>query len=154
MNFGRFSPCNVMLTPPTPVAWYSPWRVFRRRRVILCNPLVYSDPRGKLEKVPAGFKSDGASVPAILSPFLPSQIDTMEAAILHDWLCGLESVPNSYADAVFRTALRANDISGFYAWIMYAGLRIASPFRNNSDWNWLNAAKWIGGAIWRKWMDG
>ncbi len=82
--------------------------------------------------VPAGFVSDGASIPKILWPILGSPIGNrhLPAAIVHDFLC--ESA-TSYeqrviGDAVFFELLKRCDVPYWRRAAMYCGVRFYARF--------------------------
>ena len=57
--------------------------------------------------VPAGFRTDFASVPRILWPIFPPYGQYTRAAILHDYLCEQRGKCSRFlADAIFREAMR------------------------------------------------
>ncbi|MEL6236396.1 MAG: DUF1353 domain-containing protein, partial [Pseudomonadota bacterium] len=77
--------------------------------------------------VPAQYEFDGASVPWLLSAFVPrSHSDILGAAALHDWLYAQahESVPRRRADAVFREALQRLGLNWFWAMLMWRAVRV------------------------------
>jgi hypothetical protein len=76
-------------------------------------------------RLPAGFESDGASVPRIFWWLLPHD-DTMEGAFLHDALCRDPLLAGHQADALFRLFLRARGHRWWKQVLMYAGVRIGS----------------------------
>ena len=73
----------------------------------LTKDLVYC-PRyhENLFRVPAGFSSDGASIPAIFWAFVghPFDVKLRRPAVLHDWLYYIEERRSS-ADALFYESL-------------------------------------------------
>lgn len=81
--------------------------------------------------VPAGFVTDGASVPRVFWPILPPYKRTKKAAVVHDYLC--RHVVKTYderksADKLFKEMLIDSGESRFRASLAYAGLRIAAAF--------------------------
>ena len=77
--------------------------------------------------IPAGFISDGASIPRALwstigSPFYPKFIP---AALYHDYLLSLSdpSLTKSYIDKEFHRLLLANGVSKFRARLMFWAVR-------------------------------
>jgi Protein of unknown function (DUF1353) len=79
--------------------------------------------------VPEGFVFDGASIPPILSAFLPrSHSDYVQAAALHDWLyrryhshVGERRI---IADRIFAESLAVLGVSPLWRWALYFGVRI------------------------------
>jgi hypothetical protein len=133
---GFSEPVCFELQPPATDGspwWRRPMRVFLRRRVRLTRPLQWRDPWGASYEVPAGFETDGASVPMLLAPAFPSRFDTLEAGVLHDWLCSACGEEMGLADMIFRRALLDLGVRPMTAWLMWAGLRVASPFRGRGQ---------------------
>ena len=148
MNYGTFSKCTVSYLPIRPGGrrFFLPCRTFLTRKVILESPLTFTRPDGSHHTVPAGFVSDGPSVPLLLAPLLPSRQRIMESGIYHDDLCRKKH-DLAWADGEFRLALKAQSIHPCYALVMYLALRVVSPKRScksdrRSSWGWLY---WLGG---------
>ena len=78
--------------------------------------------------VPAGFKSDGASVPRFFwrLVFPPGDAQALEAAILHDWIYRAhpEGWTREEADQLFYKALVADGMSEWRATLAYLGVRL------------------------------
>lgn len=94
---------------------------------VLTAPLVFdSDVLGARVTVPAGFPSDYASVPRVPVAFelFGGDIGDDPAAVVHDYLYSIGTVPRATCDAVLREALRACGVSAWRAWAMWAGVRI------------------------------
>lgn len=80
--------------------------------------------------VPAGFKTDYASVPRIVGAYLLFGGKGKRAAVVHDWLySGALEVTRELADAVFKEALQATGYSAFTVAAMYAGVRVGGASR-------------------------
>lgn len=105
----------------------------------LLEPLEY---RGRKDPfaVPAGFRTDFASVPDVFVWLIPRYGAYTKAAILHDHLCRTALVNRSDADGLFRRALRELGVSVLRRWIMWAGVRAASHV---SDAGWGQRALWL-----------
>jgi hypothetical protein len=76
--------------------------------------------------IPAGFRTDGASIPRPAwittgTPFDPRHI---RAAIYHDYLYQAGAIPRIRADILFRSTLLADGVSGYQAGKMYWALRL------------------------------
>jgi Protein of unknown function (DUF1353) len=92
----------------------------------LVDELVYL---GSWERfvVPAGFRTDFATVPRVVSWLVPRFGAYTLAAILHDWLItdGLraEVVTSRQADGIFRRVMRESGVPVLRRWLMWAGVR-------------------------------
>lgn len=88
-------------------------------------PLVYlSDLAGTLT-VPAGFKTDFASVPRVPIAFLLCGDTASRAAALHDWLYTKpHQLDRATADRVLQEAAIADGVPKWRAWMLWAGVRI------------------------------
>ena len=123
-----FSPLIVRFYPSPAPRWFSPWRTFLTRTVLLEVPLTYTRPDGTICTIPAGFASDGPSFPVFLDWLLPSRFDAMESGIYHDYLCRVRNYALSWVDGEFREALHSQGISPTMASLCYLGLRFAAYF--------------------------
>lgn len=113
----------------------------------LDEPLVYevgSLGSGRRIIVPAGFVTDGASIPRVLQGVLPAWGRWSRAAVIHDYLCRmleLESVRadlcgrrqrqdaaalRAQADAIFHEALIVSGVSRPLAYVMWLAVRASS----------------------------
>jgi hypothetical protein len=103
------------------------------------DDLVY---RGSWERfvVPAGFRTDFASVPRVVTWLFPRFGAYTLAAILHDWLVseGLRSgaVTSRQADGIFRRVMRESGVPVLRRWMMWAGVRwgALTNERRRSGW--------------------
>jgi hypothetical protein len=82
--------------------------------------------------VPAGFITDGASVPAIFWPLVsnPMAPSSLRPAICHDYLYqrkGLGVLTRAMADRVFYAGLLAEGCAKPRAWAMYVAVRLFGP---------------------------
>lgn len=94
-------------------------------RARLIWPLVYnSDVACTTFLVKEGFETDFASVPRIPFVYVAVGDTAHAAAVLHDYLYTTGEVPRSMADAVFKEAAQICGVSGWRAWILWAGVRI------------------------------
>jgi hypothetical protein len=73
--------------------------------------------------VPAGEKTNFASVPRLPLVYLACGDVGRRPATLHDYLYRTGIVTRAEADAVFREALLADGVSWWRAWMMWAGVR-------------------------------
>ena len=81
---------------------------------------------GKKYFVPAGFESDGMSIPRILWGVISPAIDgrTLLPSIIHDWIYFSHVVSRDAADRWYRDALIAAGFPKGKATIVYAGVRL------------------------------
>ena len=90
------------------------------------DPLVYLG-RDERFVVPAGFRTDFATVPLLVAWLVPRFGAYTLAAILHDWLCseGIRSgaVTSRQADGIFRRVMRESGVPVLRRWLMWAGVR-------------------------------
>ena len=109
------------------------------------EPLTY---RGRRDTfvVPAGFRTDFASVPRVVVWLFPRFGRYTMAAVLHDWLVteglagGLVSARD--ADGLFRRVLREEGVPPLRRWLMWTGVRwgaLLTPGRR-AGW-WLDAPR-------------
>ena len=94
----------------------------------LTAPLAYSCPRTtQTYIVPAGFISDGASIPRVLWPLIGRPFDHRwrKEAVLHDFFyrAPVDIVDRKTADLMFYDSLRANGLRRSKAQAMYLGVR-------------------------------
>lgn len=77
-------------------------------------------------EVPAGFVTDGASIPRFLWRVLghPFEAATIGAAVRHDYAYQTGRVPREQADAEFHDNLRADGVGAVKAKLYYFGVRM------------------------------
>jgi len=111
-------------------------RVVDAVRWQLDEPLTY---RGNTDTftVPAGFVTDFASVPRVVTWLLPRYGAYTKAAILHDFLWRQDDVTKNDADGLFRRAMRELGVSIPRRWMMWAAVRTASLMRGATPRDWL-----------------
>lgn len=91
----------------------------------LLAPLIYSCALiNRIIVVPAGFKSDLASVPRIPFAYWLTGGFSNQAAVLHDFLYITCPVDKATADAIFLEAMEATGISWWRRRAMYAAVRV------------------------------
>lgn len=74
--------------------------------------------------IPAGFETDGASVPWWARPWLDPWSRLGLAAVLHDFMLSLPLVAKWDADLAFLHALRSQGVPAFLATILYFAVRL------------------------------
>lgn len=103
--------------------WYEDLPDGRHRR-LLRDVVVLVDGRPIL--IPAGFVTDGASIPRGLWNLLPPFGKYTKAAILHDWLYQFGEFTRSQADFIFLEAMKTLGVALWKRQIMYAGVRVGA----------------------------
>lgn len=93
------------------------WKVFRRTKYRLHVPLVVVG-----HTVPAGFVTDGASLPRLALLFFDPLGLWAEAAVLHDWLLRSHSRP--YAAQEFLEAMFSLGVPRPVAYSFYGAVRL------------------------------
>lgn len=110
----------------------SNWRLWRIERDFTYD--VGALGSGRRIVVPAGFLTDGASVPKIFWSVLPCWGTYSRAAIVHDYLCWrlhqgaphAEAPTRRAADAVFYEAMLVAGTGPLTARILWAGVRVGA----------------------------
>ncbi len=102
------------------------------RTVTLNEALVFYTDSGDEIEVPAGFESDGASVPKAFWSRFPPFGKYLAAAVVHDLLCVQghkgECVYTSVEAAdIFNQAMRVCGVSKFKAWKMTKAVKWFGP---------------------------
>lgn len=94
----------------------------------LVTPLVATR-HGVTWTVPAGFVTDGASVPAIFWPVVsnPYAPSSLRPAILHDWMCRTRTFSSTFAVDVFHEGLRAEGCAPLRSRAMWLAVRWFGP---------------------------
>jgi hypothetical protein len=92
----------------------------------LTEPLVYDSDRAAMTiTVPAGFKTDFASVLRLPVIYLLFGDKAHGPATVHDYLYQTGIVKRKLADDVFAEAMRVSTrLSGFDRWMMWAAVRV------------------------------
>lgn len=101
---------------------------------ILFAPLLYhSVVLDALLEVPTGFKTDLASIPRFVQPFIPKEGKYNRAAVVHDWLYAKgriavigdgRPVTRKEADDVLLEASRVLHVRESQALAIYTGVRL------------------------------
>jgi hypothetical protein len=128
---------------PTTVPFDSPALTVRRASDELwavVEPLVYHGNRDTFV-VPAGFRTDFASVPRVAVWLFPRFGRYTPAAVLHDWLTtvGLRTgvVDSRDADGLFRRVMAELEVPPVRRWLMWTGVRwgaLVNPLRRPGWW--------------------
>jgi Protein of unknown function (DUF1353) len=112
-------------------------------RWALVDALVYQGRRDRF-LVPAGFRTDFATVPALVRWLVPRFGTYTLAAILHDWLVteGLRTgaVTSRDADGIFRRVMRESGVPVIRRWLMWAGVRWGALGSERRRTGWLISA--------------
>lgn len=98
---------------------------------LLLSDFRYLDAEVGLITVPAGFKTDFASIPKIFWNLLPATGRYGRAAVVHDWLyykgrAGQTPVTRGQADAVFRRAMAEEGVGAFTRTLIWAAVRLGA----------------------------
>lgn len=106
----------------------------------LAHDVVYRGARDDFT-VPAGFVTDFATVPAVVTWLVPRAGAHTLAAVLHDWTCteGIRTgaISSRDADGLFRRTMRELGVPPVRRWLAWAGVRwgaLASDLRRPGWW--------------------
>lgn len=106
-------------------------------RFALVEPVCYAG-KHQTFTVPAGFVTDFATVPIMLTWFIPRYGVYTRAAIVHDYLClHPGALTRRDADGIFRRMLRELKVTWPVRWMMWAGVRSASSMSNATGKEWI-----------------
>lgn len=93
------------------------------RSIKLVQPFGYIDARGRRWDVPAGAKTDGASVPRVFwQLFAPFSGKYREAAVIHDHFCGTKTRSWQDTHNVFYEAMLTAGVAETSARVMWAAV--------------------------------
>lgn len=90
----------------------------------LVLPLIYLRSDYTAITVPAGFITDLASIPRLLHPLIPVNGKHRAAAVLHDYLYAMQTMPRAQCDAIFLEAMEACGVRWTQRWAMYSAVRV------------------------------
>jgi len=81
---------------------------------------------GRTITVPAGFVSDGMSIPWLFQPLIgsPFKIPFVFPAIVHDWFYRQQMIDRNLADTIFRAMLTEDGVSKWKCAAIYYSLRL------------------------------
>jgi len=103
-------------------------------RIVTLNRTLHyrSDILGHTIAVPAGFVSDGASVPRALWSIYPPFGKYLEAAVVHDWFCvlghkGESPIDYKMAAKVFDEAMKVCHVNKWRRFKMYWAVVLGGP---------------------------
>jgi hypothetical protein len=109
----------------------------------LVDELVYRGSRQRFV-VPAGFRTDFATVPRVVTWLVPRFGAYTLAAVLHDFLCteGIRSgaVSAREADGIFRRVMRESGVPVLRRWLMWTGVRWGALTDGRRRAGWLASA--------------
>lgn len=95
-------------------------------RLELVKPILFADAVGSWHSIPAGFVSDGASVPRFLWRLLSPAVDgaTLWASIVHDWSYAHAITTRDQCDVMYKKQLIEDGYPRWKAQLTYLGLRL------------------------------
>ncbi|MBC8090660.1 MAG: DUF1353 domain-containing protein [Pseudonocardia sp.] len=109
----------------------------------LQEPVIY-DGRAERFVVPAGTRTDFASVPRVFAWLVPKYGRFTAAAVLHDHLVRVERPAGRIsavdADGLFRRAMRELGVAFLLRWFMWAAVRLGSLTDRDGRPGWLRDA--------------
>ncbi len=109
----------------------------------LQEPVVY-DGRTQRFVVPAGTRTDFASVPRVFAWLVPKYGRFTAAAVLHDHLVRVERpagrIDAEDADGLFRRAMRELGVAFLLRWFMWGAVRLGSLANRDGRPGWLHDA--------------
>lgn len=91
---------------------------------VLLRPLIYHALDGRRVRVPAGFITDLASIPAILRPVFSQNDRTRRPAVLHDFLYCSQVMTRAQVDGIFLEAMMVEGVGWARRWVMFTGVRV------------------------------
>jgi hypothetical protein len=77
--------------------------------------------------VPAGYRTDFASVPRFFWRIFPPMGRYTYAAVIHDWLCDEKIESNKYAAEIFLECMEALGVSKWRRLTMYKSVLLFGP---------------------------
>ena len=107
--------------PPVDVAESGQW--------ILKDEAIYHSDLVGTVTVPAGFKTDFASIPVWVPRWLCDPAgDSRKGAVIHDFLVRKAKTRSERAvyDHVFREACKVSGVPGWKRWMMWCAVRLAT----------------------------
>ncbi len=89
---------------------------------------VGSEDSNDVITVPAGFKTDFASVPRFLWAILPPDGPYTGASVIHDYLYNQQKRTRKESDNIFLEAMGVLNVSSWKRYVMHKALRIFGGF--------------------------
>lgn len=74
--------------------------------------------------IPAGFRSDGASIPRCLHWYARPFGEALYAAVVHDFCYRTHAKPKVLADSIFYELLLESGMNKYKAWSMYMAVKL------------------------------
>jgi hypothetical protein len=110
----------------------------RNQFVVLTRDFIYCRPEtGELIVVPAGYGTDGLSLPKAIKWIINPVDPKMRSAVVHDWLYAVgEPNKRKNADQIFRDALKQEKVSWIQRNLAYAGVRVGGGAAYGSPAEW------------------
>lgn len=139
-------------------------QVVSHTHLALTQGIGYRGARDRWD-IPAGFRTDLASVPQVFQWLVDDRGAHTLAAVLHDWLCYLirehragrivpghpgygQPVPTqSEADGVFRRVMREEDVDLPTRWLAWAAVRLGQGMRDATARDWWHLAAVLPGGL-------
>lgn len=90
---------------------------------VLFKDLFYRSATGRIWKVPRGFITDLASIPDLAKGLIDVNDKHRRAAVLHDYLYCVQTVPRDQADALFLEAMETVGVEKWKRNLMWAAVR-------------------------------
>lgn len=128
--------------------WTAPPEVTQqnRRAAILLQDYFYCHRQsGQVFRIPRGYQTDFASIPAVARLLTDRMGDTLEPAKIHDWLYSVgegaadtsKEVKRAEADKIFLDAMEDNGVGLATRWIMYQSVRLGggNAYGRGDEWN-------------------
>ncbi len=100
-------------------------------RYRLLKDFIYQTSDLETITVPAGFKTDFASVPWFFRRIIPATGKYNEATVIHDYLCyaAIDKEARRYADKIFLECMEVLGVSKWKRKMMYRGVSLYTFFK-------------------------
>ena len=98
------------------------------RYATLVLPLTYAVNSAEDYTVPAGYRTDGATVPRFFWRICPPWTGNYrKAVVLHDWLCDTKEIPYQRVHEIFAESMEALEVPIFQRTLMAIAVRRWGP---------------------------